>query len=117
MNCGFCVNGSSDVQESVEEYGLNFLEGTYHNSDQYDEGMGYWRPKELQGIESNNGWLSIEFHGFPNKDCRCWVQNMSGNIFETRFNEEMNKFIIDESVSFIPVTHYQEIIKPLPPLY
>lgn len=75
-----------------------------------------FRPKSLQGIENNNGWIKIE-SDLPKTGDICFIydiDNFTGiavfctiqKVFKTRFGNEYEN-----------VTHYQEIIKPKPPIY
>lgn len=73
------------------------------------------RPKSLQGIENNNGWIKIE-SGLP--------KSFSGNYF---VYDGINIFIASMSgLQFRcarthrvcpEITHYQPIQKPKPPIY
>ncbi|MNY73651.1 hypothetical protein D3C86_2124910 [compost metagenome] len=73
------------------------------------------RPKELRGIENNNGWIKIENEkDFPQKDdCDYWiVKNGNIELFHWLKEETLN------SVAWLSViTHYQRIAKPRPPIY
>ena len=68
-----------------------------------------FRPKSLQGIENNNGWIKIESEEqrFPDEDL--WICNFNGN----------KQPFIHDAYDFIPerYTHYQPIEKPKPPLF
>lgn len=84
-----------------------------------------WRPKTIQGIESNHGWIKIEsendlpkenvgcFFLTKNKDC------VTGRFFVNHFKGWTNVFTIDNIFAFgiDCVTHYQPIVKPQPPIY
>lgn len=67
------------------------------------------RPKQLQGIENNNGWIKIESKSdrYPYEDV--WIINADGNGIAF-FHDAME--LIPESY-----THYQPIIKPKMPLH
>jgi len=75
------------------------------------------RPKSLQGIENNNGWIKIESEAdLPKEEVDYWCINM-GVLEHLTFYQ--GKFY-DESHSYNPITyitHYQPIQKPLKPLY
>ena len=68
----------------------------------------YWRPKSLQGIEDNNGWIKL--NGLPNEitnRCSMWIMTKNG-IEYLKENE------------FLPIgyaTHYKPVEKPKPPIY
>ena len=68
-----------------------------------------YRPKSLQGIENNNGWIKLE--GKANEiesDLDIWIVNKYGEI-----ELSINTDFIDIGYA----THYQPIIKPDLPLY
>jgi uncharacterized protein involved in tellurium resistance len=77
------------------------------------------RPKSLQGIENNNGWIKIESEeDLPKDNTRCH--------FIIDGYEELEKqgiyiygFFWDAQSAYTNkiVTHYQPIIKPEPPIY
>lgn len=92
------------------------------------------RPKSLQGIENNNGWIKIESEADLPKDheinyfipCNFLERAFIGFI-DRKSNEV---YFLDESFevrkntcvylnSWLPsqITHYQPINKPLKPLY
>ena len=55
------------VKDFVDENGwIDFLEDIqrimyfFHDSDNIEVFKSTWRPKSLQGIENNNGWIKIE---------------------------------------------------------
>lgn len=79
----------------------------------------YIRPISLKGIESNNGWLSVKYHGLPNKDGFYWCINKKKTetiryyfANEKEFDEGEMEILNQKSI-----THYQPIEKPQPPLY
>jgi len=93
-----------------------------------------YRPKSLQGIENNNGWIKIESeYDLPKEsiDChyRLFVSETYSNageyILSGRFRvkssltNSTNFFTCDDMIrSYFPrVTHYQPIQKPQPPIY
>ena len=70
------------------------------------------RPKSLQGIENNNGWIKIESEAdLPNDEKSYWVVNDEKEIFEMEYFPNYKAFTEEG------VTHYQPINKPLKPLY
>jgi hypothetical protein len=94
----------------------------------------YWRPKSLQGVETNNGWIKIESEANLPKDheinyfipCNFLERAFIGFI-DRKSNEV---YFLDESFevrkntcvylnSWLPsqITHYQPINKHLKPLY
>lgn len=76
------------------------------------------RPKSLQGIENNNGWIKIESEeDLPKEviECRtCFYngKNYIEGIVKKRSPQELSRLkYINE------ITHYQQIEKPKPPIY
>ena len=73
----------------------------------------YLRPKSLQGIENNNGWIKIESENdLPKSEVEYFVKrkNVAG-IF-------IRQFVLSHTKSWLKCyTHYQQIIKPQPPIY
>jgi hypothetical protein len=77
-----------------------------------------WRPKSIQGIENNNGWVKINISlDLPTKNLDCWFENKDG-MFRGYYNRKQN-FFYDEKYEVIrhEVTHYQEILKPKPSIF
>ena len=76
-----------------------------------------YRPKSLQGIENNNGWIKVESEAdLPKNDDDYWVmtsikddevQQLSNLIVIRCLNLEKN----------IKITHYKPIEKPKSPIY
>lgn len=77
-----------------------------------------WRPKTLQGIEDNNGWIKIESEeDLPmtnGKIIQYFFVTKSGNITENGYSDLMKNKKIQYSKVY---THYQQIIRPREPLY
>jgi hypothetical protein len=78
-----------------------------------------WRPKSLQGIENNNGWIKIKSEeDLPKDNTRC-------HFIIDRYEElEKQGIYIDglfwdaqSAYTNKIITHYQPIIKPEPPIY
>nr|WP_317632979.1 hypothetical protein [uncultured Flavobacterium sp.] len=70
-----------------------------------------YRPKSLQGIEDNNGWISLL--GESNEIE--WVKNLE--LYNIKTKEHY--FCTDEN-EFIEIgrfTHYKPIVKSKPPIY
>ena len=74
------------------------------------QGNLIFRPKSLQGIENNNGWISLKENGLLNDDAYYFV-NIDNNISIKQFH------IIQYKWWEKYVTHYQTITKPQPPIY
>jgi len=79
----------------------------------------FQRPKSLQGIENNNGWVKIESEADLPKESgvyeACINEEYIGRI---NFSKEFNEWscVYDSDNLRFP-THYQPIIKPQPPIY
>ena len=69
------------------------------------------RPKSLQDIENNNGWIRIESEDdYPNPG-QYWVIDDDGDMFIT----DMEFF--EDMFDWSAIRYYQPIIKPKPPIY
>ena len=78
------------------------------------QGLLYQRPKSLAGIENNNGWVAIESdEDLPKDSYNYLVVCSNGSVKNLNDFEYYKKYIIPE----LSITHYQPIIKPLPPIY
>jgi len=87
---------------------------TDHANDYYDTR----RPKSLQGIEDNHGWIKvINKCDLPKSNLDCWFENHQGT-FRGYYNKHQD-FFYDEKYEIIrkDITHYQPIEKPKPPIY
>jgi len=71
------------------------------------------RPKSLQGIENNNGWIKIESEeDLPKEFTKYWVIDKSdGKMYQREFDKSTKEFFLEYS------THYQPIVKPQPPIF
>ena len=76
----------------------------------------YWRPKSLNGIENNNGWVKIEGEDdLPKEYLPCFIINKHG-MYSSYFKHGF--FYHTGQLSTITsVTHYQPITQPKPPIY
>jgi hypothetical protein len=72
------------------------------------------RPRALKGIETNNGWIRIESEAdLPKDSGEYFAYNGESVIIEDfRRLQQQNK-----DMWLKLYTHYQPIIKPLPPIY
>lgn len=90
----------------------------FRTSTDYDE--PFYRPKSLQGIESNNGWISINSEkDLPSEDLDVHIVfKKDGRNFQTFgvWDKRLNSFWSGAMKIDIP-THYQPIVKPNPPLH
>jgi hypothetical protein len=105
--------GWSNVDEALGGY--EFLD---ENIEYLDfESSGKWRPKSLQGIENNLGWIKIESEDdLPKEDKKTavWVIDKQGQIKCDIYHnnwENQTKWFIET------FTHYKIIDIPKPPLY
>lgn len=83
----------------------------------YENGMGQdlARPKSLQGIENNNGWVKIlSEDDLPKEDN---VGYMVCKNTDMLFNTSITKSTVIYLYNTGKITHYQPIAKPQPPLY
>jgi len=78
-----------------------------------------WRPKSLQGIENNNGWIKIESEADLPKEYKFyWIKTQLNSEFIAWCRPNERLFIHnDGETEFKYITHYQPIQKPLKPLY
>lgn len=77
-------------------------------------GSGKYRPKSLQGIENNNGWIKIESEAdLPISNGIYWTLRVNSIVplYKEIFNDMDNQYWLDN------YTHYQPITKPLKPIY
>lgn len=86
------------------------------------------RPKSLQGIENNNGWIKIESEKLILPIDGTEVHFYNSFINENGIQSEYHKGIFNAALGFTSyydsenyrikeVTHYQPIEKPKPPIY
>lgn len=116
---------NSIILEVVDENGWNrkriFNQGEIDNEKFDYEAVGHGiyisRPKSLKGIENNNGWIKIESEDdLPKNEYVFWVirkDGLGGEMYRKvdYFTDDEKKYWIEK------ITHYQPIIKPLPPIY
>lgn len=73
-----------------------------------DTGKMEWRPKSLQGIETNNNWIRIESeeqHDEIENDYYWW------------YNDDNGDWEIGDKSIYGKYTHYQPIVKPEKPIH
>ena len=117
----------SEYWEKVKDYVDNdgyidnsipkFTFGQVKNLDLEYKNDVFFRPKSLQGIENNNGWIKIESEKdlpkvsglYFGKDYEFGTDMMYFD-FETKKWEDSNGYLQN-------ITHYQPIEKPKPPIY
>ena len=79
-----------------------------------DKGYYFYRPKSLQGIEDNNGWIRIESEDdLPKDKCVLLVYPEFDDQYTFLYNndKESKETLIENH------THYQPIEKPKPPIF
>ena len=78
------------------------------------------RPKSLQGIENNNGWIRIESEeDLPKASIEAHFMLINGDIEAGIFDLVSSTFqnVRREYFLLRQVTHYQPIVKPEKPIY
>ena len=107
-------NGWSLMGAFLSEYKIEY--DSVLNNDR-----NYYRPKSLQGIENNNGWIKIESEAdLPKETIDCFFyDNVEKAVVCGNYNSDFKKF--NWSAFFVEwseqITHYQPINKPKPPIY
>lgn len=81
---------------------------------QKDDYLFLIRPKSLQGIEDNNGWIKIESEDdLPKDNGNYWVVIQGHKYPISVWYENTSNY----HAAWVNFTHYQLIIKPKPPIY
>jgi hypothetical protein len=77
------------------------------------DGENRFRPKSLQGIENNNGWIKIESeYDLPKEEYELYFVNGNNtNIHQCIYHIGIKEYWLKT------FTHYQPIQKPHPPIY
>ncbi|ROI02920.1 hypothetical protein EGI16_12165 [Chryseobacterium sp. G0240] len=80
------------------------------------------RPKSLQGIENNNGWIKIDFKSdIPMTTKKELNKDIEYHVIMGKDNSVFYESLkLNEVHSFYDkgwITHYQPIEKPKPPIY
>ncbi len=77
-----------------------------------------YRPKSLQGIENNNGWIKIESEDdLPKETIECRTCFYDGKNYIKGNTGERNAKQLWNAYESIQITHYQPIEKQKPPIY
>lgn len=105
LETGFMFYKSEKIRKEVEN-GLGELDFPYMYSE--------FRPKSLQGIESNNGWIKIESEEDLPKDNDDIFVYIDGFI---HLHSEVIALRCLTNTLGGNITHYQPINKPNPPIY
>ena len=97
---GYFCNGIDDI---INDYGDITDKIDYEI--EYD-GVGKFRPKSLQGIENNNGWIKIESEeDLPERGYYEVIERTTGKPLRASLNNEFGTLILVHYYS-----HYQPII-------
>ena len=81
----------------------------------------YWRPKSLNGIENNNGWVRVNNEAdLPKFTIQYWVIIKDSLI--KAYYRGSDRWLVDgndypKTTDIHGITHYQPITKPKPPIY
>lgn len=106
------------TKEEIEE-GLFWKILGYKREDIFeiydDMGPSRWYPKELEGIEDNNGWISV-FGGMPRESSGLYYVYDGKAVVIARMSILQFRTLGSNEV-YSDVTHYQKINKPNPPIY
>lgn len=132
VNIGYCVNRLDDVElwlaNNYFKRNVNNWEIDYSELDNGEFVICRIRPKSLQGIENNNGWIKIEsenmilpidgtevhfYHSFTNEN------GVQTEYHKGIFNAALGftSYYDSENYKINEVTHYQLIVEQKPPLY
>lgn len=79
--------------------------------------MFYLRPKSLQGIENNNGWIKIESEDDLPKEGHYWVFTKKGEIIDSPKYSDYEFMFNDNKYWLENFTHYKPIQRPEKPIY
>ena len=114
---GYACNGWDDVIDMLIENNLptdyDYYEHKYQELDNGELIGVMFRPKSLQGIENNNGWIKIESEDdLPKEGELFWVKKIGYDypLFEPMYHDDGEYWLQW-------YTHYQPIEKPKPPIY
>ncbi len=108
----FLNNESGSLLDCIEMVYVD----VYEDDDNY---VRVYRPKSLQGIESNNGWIRIESEeDLPKESGDYWVYETNGAIGIRFYMSVPQKWGNHEmEVKNPQVSHWQPIVKPEKPIY
>jgi hypothetical protein len=104
-------NGILDL---TDDYGEEIVEKIDYEID--PSGSGSFRPKSLEGIEDNNGWIKIEtIDDLPMNGSYLVIHRSSGTI--SKYDFGTLKSLDDMDYIVKQCSHYKPIPDPLKPLY
>ena len=72
-----------------------------------------FRPKSLQGIENNNGWVKFESEADLPKNKNVWICTNNNRVLIS--SKAVLNWVLKNPDN--KITHYQPIEKPKPPIY
>ena len=116
-------NAYGEYWENVKDYVDNdgwidnsipkFTFGQLKNLDLEYKNDVFFRPKSLQGIENNNGWVKIESEAdLPNNE-KVWIYTSNNRVLIS--SKAVLNWVLKNPDN--KITHYQPIEKPKPPIY
>ena len=83
-------------------------------------GVSIFRPKSLQGIEDNNGWIKIESEeDLPIIVSDCYFKTIDSDFVNIGYYHPLTRLFEDRDFTYRidQVSHYQPIVKPKPLVY
>ena len=115
--CWEKVKGYVDENGWIDNSIPKFTFGQLKNLDLEYKNDVFFRPKSLQGIENNNGWIKIESEkDLPKESGLYFGKDYEFGTDMTFFDFETKEWE-DSSGYLLNITHYQPIEKPKPPIY
>lgn len=118
-----------ELKDCVDENGWHNIHKAkikfkdYYYVQEFENKGNYYRPKSLQGIENNRGWIKIESEeSLPTKEGkyiwgRLHKESEYGPEWFEKFKETTKEGIIKAYKFYIGVTHYKEVFEHEPPLH
>jgi len=113
-------NGWIDFDKIPENLDLIGFEAIKYSESENNFTTTLLRPKSLQGIENNNGWIKIESENdLPKEDCHCWIMDKEKGLQCGKWKQAPNELLHKQACFYWmkKTTHYQPITKPQSPIY
>jgi hypothetical protein len=105
----YSINGWSNPESYTEEEMYEMMQEI-----KMEFGEHRCRPKSLEGIENNRGWIRIESEeDLPKDSGFFFVRDNQGDISIVAHRSDN----FNAAACFLNFTHYQPIEKPKPPIY
>lgn len=101
----YVCNGIDDFSKEMQEY---------FDVEYVEQDIMRYRPKSLQGIEDNNGWISINSEEDLPKDEKASYWVADGDYI---FDIPVNLHQVHSGYKRLTYNKYQPIIKPKPPIH